>query len=582
MTRWTKGAAFVAVAAIGLAACSSPSANNASSGGATSDAVGGAQEKAIDVSAKGPAKDIDGAQKGGTMTVYAESTPSTFDPTNIYYVDGNQIAKLTFRTLTQFDIRNGKPVLVPDLAEDLGTPSADGLTWTFKLKKGIKYQDGTPVKAEDLAYSVKRSFAHDVYDAGPTYQLDYFKDADTYKGPYVSGDNYSGVETPDDSTLVIHLAKKFPDLPYYGTFPMFTPIPKAKDTKDKYEQSPMTTGPYMWTSYQPGAELKLQKNPNWDASSDPVRHQYVDNWDFKWGGDAIKTQQQVLASQGPDASSVEYDNVDSSILPSLTGKEDQLLKGDSPCTIVEQMDTRKIPLEVRKIIAKAYDWDALNKVSGNNPLTTAAASTILPPAVPGYDKYELPGLTGTGKGDQAGAKADLAALGKSGFKLSWYYSNDNNTATQVSNVRKQFLEQAGFTVTPVGVPKANVRKSTNSYDLNSPVNMLWSPRGWCSDWPSGSSWFPVLFKSNAVEAKNSIGMLQDKTLDAKIDAISDLPLDQQAAKWGELDKDIMSTYLPALPFYYDKMAIVMGTKVGGAIGDPTQGLPIFTQMFVKQ
>ena len=59
------------------------------------------------------------------------------DPTDIYYVDSNEISKLTFRALTQFDVRNGKPVLVPDLAEDLGTVSADGLTWTFKLKKGI-------------------------------------------------------------------------------------------------------------------------------------------------------------------------------------------------------------------------------------------------------------------------------------------------------------------------------------------------------------------------------------------------------------------------------------------------------------
>ena len=580
MIRMKGTAAIAAVAAIALAGCGTPSSGGGAGAKSTNGAIAGAQQKATDPSAKGPAKDIAGAKKGGSLTVLAESTPSTFDPTNIYYTDGNQIAKLAFRALTQFDIRSGKPVLVPDMASDLGTVSADQLTWTFKLKPGMKYMDGTPVKAEDYAYSIKRSFAHDIYDAGPTYQLTYLKGHDTYKGPYVAGgDAYAGVETPDDSTLVIHLDKPFPDMPYYASFPMFTPIPKAKDTKQSYDHSPMTTGPYMWTSYNPGAELKLAKNPNWDASSDPVRHQYVDSWDFKWGGDLIKNQQQVLASQGPDATTIEYDNVDSSLVPQLTGKKDQLIQGDSPCTIVEQLDTRKIPLEVRKAIALAYNWDELNKVSGNTDLTTLPASTILPPAVPGYTKFALPGLTGTGKGDPVAAKAALVKAGKLGFELSWYYSNDAQISTQTTAARTKFLEAAGFKVKAIGVPKAQVRKYTANYAK--PVNMLWSPRGWCSDWPSGSSWFPVLFKSQSVKDLNSIGELQDPALDKKIDDVSALPLDQQAAKWGELDKYILETYLPALPFYYDKMAVVVGTKVGGAVGDPTQGLPIFTQMFAK-
>ena len=170
----------------------------------------------------------------------------------------------------------------------------------------IKYQDGTEVKAEDYAYAIKRSFAHDLFADGPTYQLDYFKDGDTYKGPWASGDTYAGVETPDNNTLVIHLRTPFADLPFYASFPMFTPIPKAKDTKDNYQNSPMATGPYTWDTYTVGTELKLKKNPNWDPNTDPVRHQYADAWDFKWGSDGITTQKQTILSQGPDASSIEY------------------------------------------------------------------------------------------------------------------------------------------------------------------------------------------------------------------------------------------------------------------------------------
>jgi peptide/nickel transport system substrate-binding protein len=147
---------------------------------------------------------VPGARKGGTITVTAQTTPNTFDPTDVYYTDSNEIGKLLFRAPTQFDIRNGKATLVPDLT-DVGTVSADKLTWTFKLQPGIKYEDGTPIKIEDMAYAIKRSFAHDVFVNGPTYQMQYFKDGDKYKGPYKDGETYAGVETQGTDTLIIHL-----------------------------------------------------------------------------------------------------------------------------------------------------------------------------------------------------------------------------------------------------------------------------------------------------------------------------------------------------------------------------------------
>ncbi|NIK60676.1 ABC transporter substrate-binding protein [Kribbella shirazensis] len=583
--QWKRITAVAATVMLAAVACGSPSSNSGNNGGGNN--VGGAQEKAIDATAKGPAAEVEGAKKGGTITVLSDVTPDTFDPTNTYYTDGNQIEKLFFRTLTQYrlDGPDHKPVLVPDLAEDLGTKSEDGLTWTFKLKQGIKYHDGTPVKAEDFAYAIKRSFAHDLYDAGPTYQQQFFLDGDKYKGPYVAGgENYKGVETPDDHTLVIKLAKKFDDLPFYAAFPMFTPIPKAKDTQKNYEQRPMSTGPYMVQSYNPGSQLKLTKNPHWDPNTDPVRHQYVDNWDFKFAQDTLKVQRQVLASSGPDANAVNYSNLDVSLLPEVKDQA-QLVKGPSPCTIMYTMDTRKIPLEVRKLIAKAHPYDGWRKVAGLNPTDDPPASTILPPAVPGFDKYELPGLTGTGKGaeDDAVAKEvkdELTKLGKANFELSWYYSIDDPISTRTTQFRKQMFEKAGFKVRAIGVPKAKIRTFTG--DQNAPVNIGKTPTGWCSDWPSGTSWFPVLFKSDAIELGNSVGQLQDKALDAQIDAITAKSPDEQLKEWKNIDKEILDKHLPVLPLYYSSSNMPIGKNIGNAINDPTQGLFEFTSMYLKQ
>lgn len=578
---WKRITALAAAGMLAVAACGSPADDSDTPEGQNNE-NNQAQTKVMDAAAKGPAKEIAGAKQGGIVTSYYETTPSTFDPTDTYYTDGNQIEKLYFRTLTQFDLRDGKPVLVPDLAEDLGTRSADGLSWTFKLKKGIKYQDGSEVKAEDYAYAIKRSFAHDLFSDGPAYQLDFFKDGDKYKGPYgKDGDTYAGVETPDDNTLVIHLRKKFDDMPFYAAFAMFTPIPKAKDTKENYQLKPMATGPYQVASYNPGTELKLTKNPNWDPKTDPVRHQYLDGFDFKWGGDTVKQQQQVLASSGVDANALHYGNIDSTLVPQLNdSNKSQLIQGAGPCTYLITMDSRRIPLEVRKAIATAYPYETIRKVAGLTSLAEPPASTILPASVPGYAKYELPGLNGRGDGDAAKAKQMLKDAGKENFELSWYFSNDNPIATRTSQARAQAMEKAGFKVKAIGVPKAQIRKLTG--DQNAPVNMLKTPAGWCSDWPSGTSWYQVLFKSDAIAAGNSAGQLQSKELDAEIDRVDALPPEQQVKEWMKLDKTVLEKYLPVLPWYYGNSAFLVGKNVGHAINDPTQGMPEFTSLYLKK
>jgi peptide/nickel transport system substrate-binding protein len=577
--RFRLAVAATAALGLGIAGCGSPSSNNDKSSGGDSGGKITTQANAIDATAKGPAKDVPGFRKGGTIYVTAQTTPNTFDPTDIYYVDSNEIGKLLFRTPTQFDIRDGHPTLVPDLT-DVGTVSADKLTWTFKMQQGIKYEDGTPVKVEDLAYAIKRSFAHDVYVNGPTYQTQFFKDGDKYKGPYKGGDTYSGVETQGTDTLIIHLAKPFSDLPFYLSFPMFTPIPKAKDNKQDYKNHPLATGPYMFDTYQAGTSLTLKKNPNWDANTDPARHQYADAFDFKWGGDAVKLQQAALNSAGNDANAINYDELDSSLIPQITGdKKAQLVQGQSSCTVVVQMNSQKIPVEVRKAIAKAWPYDSDFKTAGKNDLVAERASTILPPSVPGYQKYPpLPDLSGTGAGDPAAAKAMLQAAGKLGFELSWYYDNTTPLTQQIAQGRAQALNAAGFKAKPIGVATADLRGKASDYDA--PVNMDYAPRGWCSDWPSGGSWMPVLFETHSIADGQSWGMVKDPALDKEIEDVNNLPTDQSTSKWAALDQKLMGMYI-VLPRYYDKLAVVQGSNLGTTTGDPTMGMPNFLNMYTK-
>ncbi len=218
-------------------------------------------------------------------------------------------------------------MLVPDLATDLGKASEDGLTWTFTLKDGIKYEDGTPVKAADIVFAAKRSFDPDLAANGPTYQREFFKGGADYQGPYKGDKNWKGVEATDDKTVVFHLEKRFETLPYFVSFNQFTPIPEAKDKKADYQLHPLATGPYMFDKYTPGTELALKRNPNWDPATDPARHNYPDGFHFKWGVDTIKTQTAILASNGDDATSLNWDADRLLAHPADRGREEGPVRG---------------------------------------------------------------------------------------------------------------------------------------------------------------------------------------------------------------------------------------------------------------
>ena len=584
--RWTKVVALAAAGTLSLAACGggSPSENktNASSGGggSNSSTANDPASAALEPDAKGPAPEIQGAKKGGTLTVKYAAVPETFDPTRAYYQDTMAIlSQLVTRTLTTYKVENGKSVLVPDLATDLGKASDDGLSWTFTLKDGLKYADGTPIKAADFAYATKRSFATEELADGPTYVQTYLKDGDKYKGPFKDKADYKGVEVKDDKTIVFHLAKKWPTFPYYAAFTQMTPIPEAKDTKDKYGDNPLATGPYMFDKYVKGQSLSLKKNPNWDAKSDPARHQYVDAYDFQFGADTKPTQTAILASTGPDATTLNWDGVDSTLLQKVNQQKDQLVTGPDPCVTYFNIDTRKVPLEVRKAIAAAYPYDQVRKASGATSLSFSPATSYMAPQVPGFKAYApVNGLVGQGTGDPEKAKKMLKDAGKEGFELSWYYTQDNPDAVKANIARKSAFEKAGFKVKDVGVPKADARK--HRAETDGKVNTLTGPAGWCYDWPSGDSVYPALFTTAVQKTGQSVGFLADKTIDAEINRIIGLDASKQGAEWNKLDEKMAKDLIPAIPLGYGKANFLFGKQVHNVINDPNRGMPDLAQVWV--
>ncbi len=590
--RWNKLAVIASAGALAMAAAcgGSPPSERAGTGGEQkaapkdTSAVG----DTTDPTAKAPAAEVPGAQKGGELTVYADVAPHTLDPTRAYYVDATSILRLVTRGLTQFQYRDGKMVLVPDMATDLGTPNKDFTEWKFTLRDGLKYEDGSPVVAADVAYAIKRQMAVEELPDGPIYGLDYYMDGDKYKGPFKpaakgGGNDFKAVETPDDKTILVHMRSPFPDMAFYASFPNFTGIPQKKDTQQDYGLKPLATGPYKFAKYTPEKELTLVKNEQWDPKTDTTRHQYIDKYNFQFAQDPVKFYAQLIEDQGPDQTAMTYTNVLAEKLPEIEGKpaEKRLVKGRDTCVNYAFLDTRKIPLEVRKALAVAYPIASLRKAAGSIPgLTWEPATSILSSIAPGFQKSDVVGNGGDGDGDPKKAKKMLEAAGKLGFEVSYYFATNHPTAPTVSALRKQKLEAAGFKVKPLPTTVEKQRELLN--DPKAPVNIRFS--GWCLDWPSGASVFPAQWDPRKVDLPGvpNPSFLEAPEIATKIDAIAKMPVDKGLKEWGKLDKYIMEKYMPVVPTSEGGDAIMHGSKVGNVEWDEYLGMPNWTSMFVKQ
>jgi peptide/nickel transport system substrate-binding protein len=588
--RWTKLVALASVGAtaVSLTACSSggPSRSGNSGGGNNTAASQqtSAAVAATDPNLKGPAPAVKGAKKGGTLYIDDGSNPPTMDPAGIYYIDSNAYAtQYLYRALTQYKIVNGKPVLVPDLATNVGTPSADGLTWTFKIRPGLKYSDGSPVKIQDFVYGMERTFdTKGVGANGTNYQMEFLKGGSSYKGPYAQpGVKFPGVTTQGNDTLVFHLTKKMPSFNYFASFPEFSPVPKAKDTKGNYQSNPVTTGPYQVQSFTKGQKMVLVRNTNWDPKTDPVRHAYPDKIQINFSIVDLPSQQRILSNSGVGTNSLNIDAIDSSLAGKVTGaQKNQFALGPSSCEYFVEIDSRKVPLDIRKAIGYAWPFNQMRKAAGLSPLNYQPATTFAAPSLQGFKKYPpLPYATGQGNGDPAKAKAILQKDHKLGFQLSYYYRSDKPNVVNANNAKKAALKKAGFTVKDIPVSTAEYEKKIA--DPNAPVNMGQGTPGWCYDWPTGDSVYPVLCNGAGISSGLSVGQFKNAAVNKQMDAIGALSPSAAAPKWAALDKELMTKYVPSLPDNYSMNAATYGKNVHNVVMDPLISMPSLSDLWVS-
>ncbi|MEW1645455.1 ABC transporter substrate-binding protein [Streptomyces sp. NPDC091219] len=551
--------ALAAVAAIGsatllVAGCSKADDNKSDDGGTKAAGANAATKDVVNAS----------THKGGTVTYELSDVPDSFDPGNTYYAYMYNFSRLYARPLMTFEPGPGSKgnTLVPDLAASKGVSSDGGKTWTYKLRSGLKYQDGSAITSKDVKYAVERSnFARDVLSLGPNYFQQFLVGGKDYKGPYKdkSAEGLKSIETPDDTTIVFHLNTAFQEFDYLVAAPQTAPVPQAKDTGVDYVKNIVSSGSYQFQSYQDGKQAVLVRNKNWDASTDPLRKQYPDKIVVNLKVNADTIDKDVLAGNAIDMGGT---GVQAATQAQLLTSADKKAGTDNTFggrLVYMAINTKVKPfdnIQCRKAVEYAIDKVSVQTAEGG-PIRGEIASTVLPPDITGYVKDNQYATTGD-KGDAAKAKDALKACGKTSISTNLSARSDRpqeiSAATAIINSLKAVGINASLKQYPSGkyfTDYAGVPKFTEQQNIGL-IMMQWG-----ADWPSGYGFEQQILNGEAIGASGNTNLSQydNKTVnDLLAKAIGTEDVTARNSMYAQIDKQTMSD-AALVPLTYFKVLL---------------------------
>ncbi|MGW8351604.1 ABC transporter substrate-binding protein [Streptomyces wedmorensis] len=354
-----------------------------------------------------------GGSPGGTLAMVASADVDSLDPARTYYVWSWLLQRTMHRTLMAFGTDPATPTVVPDLATGPGEVSDSGLTWTYRIRDGVRFETGEVIRARDVAHAVERIFAQDVLPGGPTYLLDLLDHGD-YRGPY-GGQRCRAVECPDDHTLRFRLKRPFADFDFLMAQPNTAPVAAHHDTREDYEKAPVCSGPYRIGGYRAGHSLHLVRNPMWDRATDPLRSALPDDMTVTFGVDVDELDRRLMA--GEFHIDVEGRGIQHSARDVILADPALRARSDNPATGFLQYITVQtcVPpfdnVHARRAVFYAADKAALLEARGGDGVGGSLATSLIPPTLPshtGHDRYP----SGTDlTGDLKAARAELEAAG---------------------------------------------------------------------------------------------------------------------------------------------------------------------------
>ena len=529
--------AGVGAAALGLAACGgSKSGSTATSGTASS------------------AGSSTGSVSTAGFTVQYGSNPETLDPALNSAVDGGNTIITVFETLL---IINENNEAVPGQAESW-TTSEDGLTWTFTMRDGLKWSDGTDLNAKDFEYSFKRMADPDTaapYAETCLGMIDGFEEAagfpDADGNPTVEPNlDALNVKASDDGkTLTIVLAYPCSYFDKIVAFAAMSPVQKAtvEANGDAWCTSPDTyvcNGPFMITEWTPSERIVLTKNPN-----------YVGGWD---SSKIVSESITLLLLEDSSASFAAYNSGEAQLIkdvptdeiPSLTKAEDggdfyvDTILGTYYVSLNLKRDAFK-DAKVRRALSLAIDRDYVANTIMQGTYSTA--DSIVGPGIVdenGYfhDNGNAPYISADYEANLAEAKKLLEEAGYpngEGYPTIEYSTNDAGYHVPLAEYLQQAWSDLGITLTISKMEWSSftAARRAGEYDV--------ARNGWVMDYNDPSNMLDLFCSGNG----NNDGKYSNPEFDAAIEASRVADVSEHFAQLHKAE-DILMEDMGCIPVAY--------------------------------
>ena len=583
-----------------------------------------------------------GIQTGGTYRIETDGIAYTGggDPTGEYLgLAWGILGNLLTRTLLTYYHTAGASgnTLVPDLAEDFPVISEDGLTYTFTLKDGVMFGPplSRPITSADVEYAFRRMATAAIQAQYGGYYYGLIEGLEAPSEATEMPADITGIETPDDKTIIFHLTRLSPDFVFLMAMPATSPMPEEVAgcfmEAGTYGRYLIPSGPYMYegtdaldpsscealaasgpiAGFDPEDHSYFVRNPDYDpATDDPaVRANYVDRITIDLNTNVQDIYAKVRAGEldgavgsgNPPADVLQAYSTDPALQPLLKANTDDR-------TMYITMNLNVPPFDdihVRKAANWVMDKAGLQQAWGGE-ISGVIATHIQPPGLAGmgqeYDPYATEGFAG----DLAAAQAEMA--------LSAYDTNADGMCDApecsgvilVNRTTSPWLEAEPVVVAglaAIGI-QVEVRELENHYNtiqtVANQIPIAMDP-GWGKDYPDSASFEGFLFDGRLIiPAGNTnyslVGLTEAQatelgvpyagnipSIDADIDNCKQVAaFDAQAGLdcWNELDKKLMEEVVPWVPYLWIRVITTIGPAVTSWDYDQFAGTSAFSKLAV--
>ena len=507
-----------------------------------------------------PAKAGSKAARGGTLRVDQRSDFDFIDPALAYFSHSWQVEYATTCKLLNFPDKEasaGGTRIVPEVARSLPAVSKDGKTYTFTVRSGFKFADGSAVTAANFAYAINRDLQPKMSSPATTFIEDIVGAKAVLDG---KASTATGVKA-SGSKLTIKLTKVAPDFLARITMPFFsavkTDLPVNPDGIPASQGKGAACGPYYVSEWTQKRQLVMSRNPNYKGSRPKNPDQIVENI-----GIALDAQQ--LRVESGDTDLAGFPTNAAAQLRDKYGVN-KMHTGTSPSFLVRHNAVfwylnlnRDQPLfKNNDALARAVNYaiDRPQMVRQHGALGGVRTDQILPVGFPGFKDWNIYPIKGSNY-----TKANALAKGKTRGGKCEFWTFNSSFGPTVAQVVQFNLGKMGLNcnITPldrvVETDKGGVRGAQFDVLLN----------GWGQDYPDPYDFINILLSGTSIQPANNVNLSYFNTpkWNQRMATASHLAGQARYNAYAALDRDLMKQAAPVAPYINTNARIFISKRVG--------------------